>query len=294
MTNTVYLTELLGNRRLMEKRIVKDRLAKVMLFFISSVVVVPLVLILFYLVVHGISSINFDFVTKLPKPVGETGGGIVNALVGSVIILTIALVLSVPLAISGGIYLTEFPETRLSFFIRLSTDILQGTPSIVIGIFAWVIAVIPMKHFSAFSGSIALGIMVVPLVLKATEETLKRIPSDIREAAAAMGVPYHRIVLKVIVPSGMKGIVNGVLLGSTRIAGETAPLLFTAFGSPFMNLHIGKPMSSLPLVIYTYATSPYNELHKEAWGASLLLILAVLGINMTARLFVSRKEGKQS
>ncbi len=292
MTNTAYLTGVLGDEKLIRQRIFKNNLSGVIIASVSFMVVIPLGFILFYLLVNGVSSISLDFITKLPKPVGETGGGIINAIAGSVIIVFIALVLSFPLAILGGIYVSEYPDSRLSYFIRLSNDILQGTPSIVIGIFAWVIAVVPMGHFSAFSGSIALGIMVIPLVLKATEETLKRIPLELREAAVAMGVPYHRVIFKVVIPTGLKGIVNGVLLGATRISGETAPLLFTAFGSPFMNLNTGKPMSSLPLVIYTYATSPYDEWHKLAWGASLLLILTVFGINMLARIFVSKKGGR--
>ncbi len=290
--DTAYLAEILGDEKSIRKRIFKNKLSGIIIFSISFMVVIPLGFILFYLLVNGVSSISLDFITKLPKPVGESGGGILNALVGSGIILIIALILSVPLAIFGGIFTSEFPDSWLSYCIRLSTDILQGTPSIVIGIFAWVIAVVPMGHFSALSGSIALGIMVVPLVLKSTEETLKRIPNELREAAISLGVPYHRVILKVVVPTGLKGIFNGILLGSTRISGETAPLLFTAFGSPFMNVRIGKPMSSLPLVIYTYATSPYDEWHKLAWGASLLLILGVFVINMIARLFVSKREGR--
>jgi len=290
MTNKAYLTGVLGDEKLIRERIFKNNLSGVIIASVSFMVVIPLFFILFYLLVNGVSSISLGFITNLPKPVGETGGGIINAIVGSVIIVILALVLSVPVAILGGVYISEYPDSRLSYFIRLSNDILQGTPSIVIGIFAWVIAVVSVGHFSAFSGSIALGIMVIPIILKSTEETLKRIPRELREAAVAMGVPYHRVIIKVVIPTGLKGIVNGVLLSSTRISGETAPLLFTAFGSPFMNLDIGKPMSSLPLVIYTYATSPYDEWHKLAWGASLLLILVVFGINMLARIFVSKKE----
>ncbi len=292
MTRTVYLKEILEDEKMIKRRIVQNNFSGVLITFISSLVVVPLVLILFYLLVNGISSINLDFIMNLPKPVGESGGGIFNAIAGSLIIVAVALVLSVPLAVLGGIYLSEYPDSKTAELVRFSNDILQGTPSIVIGIFAWVLVVVPMGHFSAFSGSVALGVMVIPLVLKATEETLKRIPSELREAAAAMGVPYHRVILKVVVPTGLKGIVNGILLGATRISGETAPLLFTAFGSPFMNVNAGKPMSSLPLVIYNYATSPYDEWHKMAWGASLLLIIAVFGINMLARIFVSKKGGR--
>ncbi len=292
MIDSLYLKKLIEDEQLIRKRIFKNNLSGVFISIISLMVVVPLVFILAYLLINGISSIDMDFISKLPRPVGESGGGIINAIAGSVIIVVIGLVLSVPLAILGGIYVSENRDSRLSWLILLSNDILQGVPSIVIGIFAWVIAVVTVGHFSAFSGSIALGIMVVPIVLKSTEETLKRIPYEIREAAVALGVPYHRVILKVVLPSGLKGIVNGVLLGATRISGETAPLLFTAFGSPFMNLNLGRPMSSLPLVIYTYATSPYDEWHRLAWGASLLLIAVVFCINMAARIFVSKKGGK--
>ncbi len=292
MIDSLYLKKLIDDEKLIRKRIFKNNFSGVFISIISLMVVVPLVFILAYLLINGLSSINMDFISKLPKPVGESGGGIINAIAGSVIIVIFGLVLSVPLAIFGGIYVSENRESRLSWLILLSNDILQGVPSIVIGIFAWVIAVVTVGHFSAFSGSIALGFMVVPIVLKSTEETLKRIPYEIRESAVALGVPYHRVILKVVLPSGLKGIVNGVLLGATRISGETAPLLFTAFGSPFMNLNLGRPMSSLPLVIYTYATSPYDEWHRLAWGASLLLITVVFCINMAARIFVSKKGGK--
>ncbi len=277
---------------LIKKRILKDHLAKLIILAISIIVVVPLVLILGYLIINGLASINLDFITNIPKPVGETGGGILNAILGSGIIILTALILFVPLGIGGGIYVSEFSDTLLSRILRLSIDVLQGTPSIVIGIFTWVICVVPMGRFSALSGSLALGVMVLPIVLKSTEETLKLIPMELREAATALGVPYYRVVLKVVVPAGLKGIASGVLLGTTRISGETAPLLFTAFGNPYMSFNILKPMSSLPLVIYVYATSPYDEWHKLAWGASLILILLVFGINMAARIFFSRRDGR--
>ncbi len=285
-------SELLGDGKMIRSRIRKNRITEVLIFIISFLVVVPLVFILGYLVVHGISSIDLNFLTKMPRPVGETGGGILNALAGSAIIVVISIAISVPLSVLAGVYVAESAHSKLTYFIQLSTDVLQGTPSIVIGIFAWIIAVVPFGHFSALSGSIALGIMILPVVIKSTEETVKRIPVDIREASAALGVPYHRFVLKVLIPTGKKGILNGILLGSTRISGETAPLLFTAFGSPFFVMNPGKPMSSLPLVIYTYATSPYDEWHRLAWGASLVLILAVFGFNLAARFLTSEKGGR--
>ncbi len=274
-----------------KSRLIMNRISAVFVFVMSSMVVIPLVFILGYLVVNGISSINLEFLTRLPRPVGEGGGGILNALAGSAVIVSTGIVLSVPLAVMGGIYTAENPDSRLSYLIQLSTDILQGTPSIVIGIFAWIIAVVPFGHFSAFSGSIALGIMIIPIVVKSTEETVRRIPVEIREAALALGVPYHRFVLKVLLPAGRSGIVNGILLGSTRISGETAPLLFTAFGSPFLVLNPAKPMSTLPHMIYTYATSPFEEWHRMAWGASLILIAVVFSANIAARYFTSKKGG---
>ncbi len=221
---------------------------------------------------------------NLPKPVGETGGGIFNALIGSAIIIGIAAVIAIPFGVSIGVYLSEFRKTKLAYWTLLSVDVLQGIPSIVIGIVIYLWIVKTMGSFSALSGSIALTLMMLPSIIKSTEETLKLIPDTLKEASLSLGVPYYRTILKVILPAGISGILSGVILGIARIAGETAPLLFTAFGNPFTNTNILKPMASLPLVIFNYAISPYDEWHELAWGAAFILIVFILLLNTLTKL----------
>ncbi len=268
---------------LLKIRTVKDKLFLFFVLLFAVLSIVPLFFIIFYLTKQGISAINWHFLVNLPKPVGETGGGISNALIGTFILIILASVFSIPIGIGTGIYLSEFRKSRLADAVRLSVDVLQGVPSIVIGIIAYLWVVKTMGRFSALSGGIALGIMMLPLVIKSTEETLKLIPYSLKESSLALGVPYSKTILKVILPAGLSGILTGVLIGIARIAGETAPLLFTAFGSPFMNLNILKPVDSLPLLIYNYASSPYPEWHKLAWGASFVLIVFVLLLNLIAK-----------
>jgi phosphate transport system permease protein len=208
--------------------------------------------------------------------------------VGTAILVALACVVAVPLGIGTGIFLSENRKGRLPSVVRLLADVLQGVPSIVIGIVAYAWIVLTMGRFSAVSGGVALGIMMLPVVIKATEETLKLIPDTLREASLALGVPYHRTVLKVVLPAGLGGIMTGILIGVARIAGETAPLLFTAFGSPYMDVNIFKPIASLPLVIFNYATSPYPEWHSLAWGASFVLVVLVLGLNLIAKAVTRR------
>lgn len=265
-------------------RIIKSKIISVILTFIAVASTIPFLLVLYFIIKNGISTINWEFLTSLPKPVGEPGGGILNAIVGTTILILIALILSVPFGISIGVYLAERSESRLAFISRLVSEILQGVPSIVIGIIAYLWVVKPMGHFSALSGGIALGIMMLPLVIKSTEEILKLIPNEIKEASLALGVPYYRTILKVIIPAGFSGILTGILSGMARIAGETAPLLFTAFGNPFLNFNILKPMSAMPLLIFQYAVSPYEDWWTKAWGASCILVIFVLFLNIMARL----------
>ncbi|HEU5052431.1 MAG TPA: phosphate ABC transporter permease PstA [Hanamia sp.] len=244
----------------------------------------PLLLILFYIFKQGVASINWQFLTSLPKPVGEPGGGVSNALVGSILILLVACVIAIPLSIIIGIYLSEERKSKLSYYCRLSVDVLQGIPSIVIGIIIYEWVVRPMGGFSALSGSVALALMMLPSIIKATEETLKLLPESLKEASLALGVPYYKTILKVIVPTGLSGIFTGVILSIARVIGETAPLLFTAFGNPFMTTNVLKPMSSLPLIIFNYATSPYDDWHQLAWGASMVLILMILILNIITKI----------
>ena len=242
--------------------------------------ILPMFFILFFITSKGVSVINWRFLTRLPKPVGEMGGGISNAIIGTFMLIGIATAFSVPVGILAGIFLSENRKGRLASLIKLCVETLQGIPSIVIGIIAYVWLVLSMGSFSALSGGVALGLMMLPVIITATEETLKLIPESLREASLALGVSYPSTILKVILPAGVSGIVTGILLSIARVAGETAPLLFTAFGSPFMNLNALKPINSLPLMIFNYATSPYPEWHTLAWGASFVLIVLVLGLNL--------------
>ncbi len=255
---------------------------------LSLLATVPLVLILLFIVVRGASSINWQFLTELPKPIGEAGGGISNAIVGTVILVAVASIISIPLGIFAGIFLSESGRSRLGTVARLSIETLMGIPSIVIGIVAYVWVVRPMGHFSAFSGGIALAMIMLPVITLATEEILLMIPLSLREAALALGVSYPATIMRVILPAGATGIVTGVLLAIARAAGETAPLLFTALGSPYMTANIFKPMSSLPQIIFYYATSPYPEWQTLAWGASFVLLVIVLALNIVTKLVTSR------
>ena len=276
----------------MEIRSVKYRIGKnygfkALVTIFAFACVIPLLFILFFILKQGITKINWQFLINVPKPVGETGGGIVNALVGSILIIFFASLIAIPIGILAGIYLSESKKSRLAYWSRLCVDILQGVPSIVIGIVAYFWIVKPFG-FSAISGSIALAIMMLPIVIRSTEETLKLLPASLQEAAFALGMPFHRVIFKVIVPVGIGGILSGVMLSIARITGETAPLLFTAFGSPYLNWNIFKPMHSLPLLIFNYATSPYDDWKNLAWGASLILLLWVLLLNIFTKL-ITRK-----
>ena len=272
----------------LQRRIVADKVFRGLIIVLAFICMLPMFLILLFIVKNGISVINWGFLVNLPKPMGETGGGISNALAGSAILVFIASLVSIPLGILAGIYLSEYRKVRFAYFSRLSVEILQGIPSIVIGIIAYIWIVLPMGSFSALSGGVALGIMMLPVIVMSTEETLKLIPDPLKEASLALGVPYPRTILKVILPAGLSGIGTGVILGIARIGGETAPLLFTAFGSPFMSLDIFKPVNSLPLLVFNYATSPYPAWHTLAWGASFVLVVFILSLNIFAKMVTRR------
>jgi phosphate transport system permease protein len=234
---------------------VKYRLGKsygfqILIYVLAFACVIPLLAILFFIIKAGITKINWHFLVNVPKPVGETGGGIANALVGSILIIIVAAIIAIPVGILAGIYLSENRKSRLAYWCRLSTDILQGVPSIVVGIVAYFWLVKPLGKFSALSGSVALAIMMLPIVVRSTEETLKLLPDSLKEAALALGMPFHRVIFKVIVPVGISGILSGVMLSIARITGETAPLLFTAFGNPYLTTNLTQPMQSLPLLIF--------------------------------------------
>lgn len=261
---------------------------RVLMLVLSFIAIVPLGLILVYIIVRGASSINWQFLTELPRPMGEAGGGISNAIVGTFILIAIASVISIPLGVIAGIFLSEQSRSRLGTVARISVETLMGIPSIVLGIVAYSWLVRPLGHFSALSGGVALAMIMLPVITLATEETLLMIPMTLREAALALGVSYPATIMRVILPSGMSGLVTGILLAVARGAGETAPLLFTAFGSPFMAVNVLKPVESLPHTIFYYATSPYPEWQSLAWGASFVLLVLILALNIVTKLVTSR------
>jgi len=266
----------------------KSILFKSLIIFLAFVITIPLIIVLLYIIKQGVTQVNWHFLTKIPAPVGEAGGGIANALLGSFIIVAAASVIAIPIGMLAGIYLSENGRTRLAYYAGLCVDVLQGVPSIVIGIVVYFWLVKPMGTFSAISGSIALAIMMLPIVIRATEQTLLLLPPSLKEAALSLGVPYHRVILKVVVPCGFAGILSGITLSIARIIGETAPLLFTAFGNPYLSTSLSKPMETLPHVIFTYATSPYDDWHNLAWGASFILLLFVLILNIFTKLLTRK------
>lgn len=252
-------------------------------------VVSVLFLILGYLIFNGGKSLNFDFFTQLPKPVGETGGGMANAILGSLKLLFLAAIIGLPVGLIAGVYLAEFGGKIFSFVIRYTTDLLNGVPSIVIGIFAYSLVVLPVKHFSTLAGGFALGIMVIPITLRATEEFLRAIPGSLREGAMALGASKWRTIVTVVLPAASGGIITGMLLSLARVAGETAPLLFTAFSNRYWSSGWEQPIASLPVMIYTYAIAPYDDWHRQAWAAGLVLLGLVLIANLGCRLVINRR-----
>ncbi len=284
--NTAKKTIKNDDKRLMFRN-AESLLYKALIFILAFMITIPLVIILIYIIRQGVTQVNWHFLTHVPAPVGEKGGGIANALLGSFLMVLMSAILAVPVGIAGGIYLSENPKTRLAYYSGLCVDILQGVPSIVVGIVIYFWIVKPIG-FSAVSGSVALAIMMLPIVIRSTEQTLKMLPDSLKEAALSLGVPYHRVILKVIVPCGFAGILSGIMLSIARIIGETAPLIFTAFGNSYLSTNIFGPMESLPHVIFTYATSPYDDWHNLAWGASFILLVFVLTLNIVTKV-ITRK-----
>jgi phosphate transport system permease protein len=254
----------------------------------AFVAVSVLFLILGYLVYHGGTSINWNFFTKLPTPVGETGGGMANAIVGSGKLLLLATLIGVPIGFFGAIYLAEFSGATTAFVVRYAADLLNGVPSIVIGIFAFILVVHPFKHFSTLAGGFALGLMMIPITLRSTEEFLRGVPNALREAAMALGASKWKTIASVIVPAAYRGILTAILLAFARVAGETAPLLFTALGNRFWSPGWTQPTAALPEMIYRYAISPYDDWNRQAWAAGLVLLVLILVINIVARAILSR------
>ena len=255
------------------------------------VALVPLVAVLGYLTYKGIGGLSWSFFTELPKPVGETGGGMANALTGSAILVGLACLIGLPVGLLGGVYLSEYGDNAFGKAIRFCADVLSGVPSITVGIFVYTLIVLRMRRFSALAGAVTLAILMLPIIMRTTEELLRLVPVTLREAGLALGLPKWRVILGVVLRTGASGIATGVMLAVSRVAGETAPLLFTAFGSRFISLKLDQPMGSLPVQIYTYAVSPYEDWHRQAWAAALVLVVLVLALNLLARA-ITRQPGQ--
>ncbi len=253
------------------------------------VVIVPLALVFYYVLKSGLGAVNWDFLTRLPGPVGEVGGGMANAIVGTFELLGLAALLGVPTGLLGGMFLSEYGSSRLNGWIRFGADVLNGVPSIIWGMVVYALVVLPMKGFSALAGGIVLGMIIVPLVMRTTEEVMRLVPNGYREAALALGISQWRTVLRIVARTALKGIVSGILLALARVAGETAPLLFTAFGNRFWNHKLTEPIAALPLQIFSYAISPYEDWHRQAWAGALVLLLLVAVVNVSVRVLTRER-----
>jgi phosphate transport system permease protein len=277
------------NRLLFRK--IKNTGMTILMGLFTLAVLVPLAMIFFHIVKMGISSINLDFFTQIPKPPGEAGGGMANGLFGSGILIFISSLLGIPVGIFGAIYLTEYGGGRLTNVIRFCADVLSGIPSIITGMVAYTLLVVPMKGFSALAGAFALALIMIPIVLRTTEEQLKLVPTSLREASLALGIPMWRTTLKVTLRSALAGVMTGILLSIARIAGETAPLLFTALGNQFWSRKLTEPIAALPLQIFNFAISPYEDWHRLAWAGALVLVTIMFGLSLSARFF-GRSRGR--
>jgi phosphate transport system permease protein len=274
---------------LYKKRKIINKLMCSLTLLCAVLTLVPLVSILGYIISKGITSVNLDFFTHLPKPVGEPGGGMGNAIVGSLILIGLSCLWAIPVGIWGGVYLSEFGNNKLGTVVRFTADVLNGVPSIVIGVFAYTLFVIPMKSFSAISGGFALGIIMIPTIMRTTEEMLILVPRTIREAALALGISQFRAMVSIVLKTVLPGIMTGILLAIARIAGETAPLLFTALGNRFWQQGLTQPIAALPLQIFAYAISPFDDWHRQAWAGALVLIVMVFLMSFISRFVIGMR-----
>jgi phosphate transport system permease protein len=270
----------------------KNGLMQVLTCLCAIVVVLPLGLIFYHVLKSGIGAVNWDFFTQLPKPVGETGGGMANAILGTFELLGLASLIGVPIGVLGGVFLSEYGSLWLNWWIRFGADVLNGVPSIIWGMVVYALVVMPMKGFSAWAGGIVLGMMMIPLIMRTTEEVLLLVPNGYREAALALGIAQWRTIVQIVVRTALKGIVTGVLLALARVAGETAPLLFTAFGNRFWNHNLSDPIAALPLQVFNYAISPYEDWHRQAWAGALVLLLMVAIVNVSVRVLTRDRFAK--
>ncbi|MGH7937412.1 MAG: phosphate ABC transporter permease PstA [Bryobacteraceae bacterium] len=268
-------------------RKIKSAIAAGLSMIAAVLVVLPLGLVFFYLLQKGAGSVNLNFFTQLPKPVGELGGGMANAIAGTGELLGLASLVGIPVGVLGGVYLSEYGSTQSNWFIRFVADILNGVPSITWGVVVYGLVVLRFKSFSAYAGGLALGFMMIPLIMRTTEEVLLLVPNGYREASLALGIGRWRTIFHIVMKTASKGIVTGILLALARIAGETAPLLFTAFGNHFWNRNLAEPIAALPLQIFSYAISPYEDWHRQAWAGALVLVVGIFVINALVR-FLTR------
>jgi phosphate transport system permease protein len=270
------------------KRKQMNRFFMLLLGLATLVALVPLFSVFIYVFNHGFAALNWDFFTRLPAPVGEAGGGLGNAVLGTLILVGLASLIGIPIGVSAGIYLSEYGRGKLASTLRFTIDLLSSVPSIIVGLFAYAILVVPLGRFSAYAGGAALAVIMIPTVARSTEELLKLVPNHIREAGLALGIPRWKVILRVVVRGALSGIMTGVMLSIARAAGETAPLLFTALNSQYWPKALDQPISSLPVQIYTYAISPYEDWHRQAWAGALLLVLSVFLFNILTRLVLRR------
>jgi phosphate transport system permease protein len=271
----------------------KNAVVQTLTFACAILVVTPLLLVFYHLIAQGFSSINWAFFTQLPKPVGEVGGGMANAIAGTFILLAQAALYGVPIGVLGGVYLSEYGGTKLNWWIRFAADVLNGVPSITWGIVVYALLVVPMRGFSALAGGVVLGMMMIPLVMRTTEEVLQLVPGGYREAALALGIAKWKTIVQIVVRTALKGIVTGVLLALARVAGETAPLLFTAFGNLGWVHRLTEPIAAMPLQIFIYAISPYDDWHRQAWAGALVLLALVLAVNVSVRFLTRDRIGRR-
>jgi phosphate transport system permease protein len=267
-----------------------ERLAWIGMVLCTCVTVFFLFIILGYIVYNGASAIDWEFLTALPLPPGETGGGIANALVGSILVVAVATLMAMPIGLGAAIFVNEFPSARLGRAVRFMAEVLTGVPAIVVGLFAYALVVRPMGSFSGFSGSVAYAFIMIPIILITSHEAFRLVPPSLREASLALGIPKWRTILWVVLPVSSRALITGAVLAISRALGEAAPMLFTAFGNPFWNLNLGKPIATVPMLIYTYATAPYDDWHRKAWAASFVLMTVVLSTSILARAFLREKS----
>jgi len=279
------------NYRIIRK--IKNALFKFVIVLSAFMVLIPLFLIIQFVFVQGMGSLNLSFFTEIPKPVGEIGGGMKHAILGTIYTVLLGALMAVPIGITCGVYLSEFRKSKLSKTLRLTVDLMSGIPSIVIGIFAYLMVVVPLKSFSALAGGVALAIIMLPIIIKTSEEILKLVPDHIREAGLALGLPRWKIIFFIILKGSVSNLLTGIILAISRAAGETAPLLFTAFGNMYMNFNMKEPMATLPVQIYTYAISPFKDWQRQAWAGAFILMVLILAMNIFARYVLTKIKDKK-